>query len=159
MVHAECCGPGFYFFFPGGHSADEIARHTGNVTRNTESEAYPNAFRLSPGANYATNNPEYAAAAGAGPGVHGIASPGVRGDDLAACLAGLGSRAVMSGWITETVQAQEVRQVQMQAYSGEKRPPAFYNPSAAASNWTPPYAYTPNPSQITRAPAIFSHPD
>lgn len=47
----------------------------------------------------------------------------------------------------------------MEAYSRERRPPAFYNPSLVASNWRPPYAYTPPPSQITQAPAIFSHPD
>lgn len=103
MVHAECCGVvfaddcqncqagGFSLFSLGGHCSDEVARYTGNITRNTESETYPNAFRLTPGANFSTNDPEYAAAAAvAGPGVRGGAKPGVRGDDLAARLAGPG---------------------------------------------------------------------
>lgn len=34
------------------------------------------------------------------------------------------------------------------------RPPVFYNPSAAASGWIPPYSYHPVSSQITH-----SHPD
>ena len=178
MVHVERCGPKFaddcqncqagrfYLYYPAGHSPAEIAGLQAAVTRNTANEAYPNAFRLPPGSNFATNNPAYVAATAvtaghlqSGPGVHASANPGVRGEDLAACLAGPGSRAVTSGWVTEAVQAQESRQVQMQAYSGERRPPVFYNPSAAASNWTPSYSYTPVSSQITHAPPIFPHPD
>ena len=183
MVHAECCGPTyaddcqncqagrFYLYYPAGHSPSEIAGLQAAVTRNTTDEAYPNTFLLSPGANFAINNPAHAAATAAaghfrppGPGVPGNANPGINGVDLAARLAELG-RAAPTGPANrpasnnEASQVQESRQEQMRAYNGERRPPVFYNPSAAASGWIPPYSYNPVSSQIIHAPAIFAHPD
>ena len=83
--------------------------------------------------------------------------------DLAARLAEL--RAAPTGPINrpasnnEAGQAQESRHEQMRAYNGERRPPQFYNPSAASSNWIPPYSYNPPSQNIIHAPAIFAHPD
>ena len=137
MVHAECCGLTFaddcqncqagrsYLYYPAGHSPSEIAGLQAAVTRNTTNEACPNTFLLTPGANFATNNPAYVAAAAAaghfrppGADAHVNANPGINGVDLAARLAELGrvaptgptSRQASS---TEAGQAQESRQEQM----------------------------------------------
>ena len=177
MVHAECCGPTFagdcqncqadrfYLYYPAGHSPAEIAGPQAAVTRSTATEAYPNAFRLSPGSNFATNNRAYVAAAAVAAGHLQPSSRPLttrpwcscrretRGQRRRSCCT-LGQTWITSSyeWVgNRSCSSPRIPASADASVQRRKAPLVFYNPSAAASNWTPPYPYTPVCSQITHA--------
>ena len=86
------------------------------------------------------------------PGERGDAPPGISGTDLAIRLANLGSPSAPPATIPREQIMSEQRQQQINAYAHARPPPTIVD----ATQWTPPYAYT--PFMTNASPAIFTHP-